>query len=86
MNGNTDDLLYDKITAPDGTRTISQKINDQVEIEILITTKGGVETQEIKKITVTSGGPPIKTTVIVDGNTITSPPVYHDDYCYLDCG
>lgn len=83
----TDDILYDPIKSPDGIKTITVNPNSQVEIEILVTTRNGIETREVKRVTVTSGGPPAKTTVVVDGNTVVAPPVYADDYCcYMDCG
>jgi len=79
-----DDLLYDKITSPNGTkRTEKRRLNDYIEVDFEVTTKDGEDVYEIKNVTVTSAGPPA-VKVIVDNKTIfdPTPPVYQDDYCY----
>jgi hypothetical protein len=81
---NPDDILYDRIKNPDGTkRVVHRRLNDYIDVEFEVTTQDGEDEWEIKTITVTSSGPPAAK-VIVDTKTIIdpTPPVYHDDCCY----
>lgn len=80
-----DDILYDKIKSPNGTkRMLKRRIDKYIEVEFEVTTVDGEEEFQIKTITVESVGPPAAK-VVVDSKTIIdpNPPVYQDEYCYL---
>ncbi len=78
---NPDDLLYGKIH--EHLRIVNEKLNDNTEVTSTVTTKDGIETWTVTKVTVSSGGPPPTIIVIVDDIIIAQPPpVYNDDCCY----
>jgi hypothetical protein len=77
MTSSADDTLFQPIKPPDGIKIEHVKVNEQIEFELETITRNGNEIKNVKKVIIKSKN---STVVIVDGNTVYTPPVYDEYY------